>query len=89
LEISRCSVDLVFRSAARSRWTRKSRGPKNQVALPFLGPSFCLSWAAERLSMLRTELDFRILGYVLVPEHCHLLIWPGPPANPAQVMQKL
>jgi putative transposase len=27
------------------------------------------------LDDLRTELDFKILGYVLMPEHCHLLIW--------------
>jgi putative transposase len=38
---------------------------------------------------LRTELGFKIIGYVLMPEHCHLLIWPGPPANPSQIMQKL
>jgi REP element-mobilizing transposase RayT len=24
----------------------------------------------------RTELRFEIIGYVLMSEHCHLLIWP-------------
>ena len=31
----------------------KAADLKNRSALPFLGPSFCLSWAAARLSMLR------------------------------------
>ena len=29
------------------------------------------------LAELRAELGFRIVGYVLMPEHCHLLIWPS------------
>jgi putative transposase len=32
----------------------------------------------QTLDDLRTELGFRIAGYVLMPEHSHLLIWPGP-----------
>jgi putative transposase len=43
----------------------------------------------QTLGNLRTELGFKIIGYVLMPEHCHLLISPGPPANPSQIMQKL
>jgi putative transposase len=43
----------------------------------------------QTLHDLRTELGFKIVGYVLMPEHCHLLIWPGPLANPSQIMQKL
>jgi putative transposase len=43
----------------------------------------------QTLDDLRTELGFRIIGYVLMPEHCHLLLWPGPLANPSQIMQKL
>ncbi|MGH9397770.1 MAG: REP-associated tyrosine transposase [Terriglobia bacterium] len=43
----------------------------------------------QTLGALRAELDFRIIGYVLMPEHCHLLIWPGPLADPSQIMQKL
>ena len=41
------------------------------------------------LAELRAELGFRIVGYVLMPEHCHLLIWPSELANPSQIMQKL
>ena len=43
----------------------------------------------QTLDELRAELDFRIIGYVLMPEHCHLLVWPGPSANPSEIMQKL
>jgi REP-associated tyrosine transposase len=44
---------------------------------------------ALTLGELRAELDFRIIGYVLMPEHCHLLIWPGEVADPSQIMQRL
>ena len=42
----------------------------------------------QTLDDLRAELGFRIIGYVLMPEHSHLLIWPGSLANPSQIMQK-
>jgi putative transposase len=41
------------------------------------------------LADLRGELGFRIVGYVLMPEHCHLLLWPSDGANPTQIMQRL
>jgi hypothetical protein len=31
----------------------------------------------QALADLRAELGFWIIGYVLMPEHCHLLIWHG------------
>jgi REP element-mobilizing transposase RayT len=37
----------------------------------------------------RRELGFKIIGYVLMSEHFHALIWPTAQANPSQVMQKL
>ena len=40
LEFSRCSANLFFRSAARPRWTRKSRGPKKQVRATLPRPEF-------------------------------------------------
>ena len=43
----------------------------------------------QTLDDLLTELGFKIIGYVLMPEHCHLLIWPGALGNPSQIMQKL
>jgi REP element-mobilizing transposase RayT len=46
---------------------------------------------AQTLDDLRTELSFRIVGYVLIrqPTDSHLLIWPGSLPNPSQIMQKL
>jgi REP element-mobilizing transposase RayT len=41
------------------------------------------------LGELRRELGFKIVGYVLMPEHFHALIWPSEEANPSQMMQKL
>jgi putative transposase len=41
------------------------------------------------LGGLRAELGFRIVGYVLMPEHFHLLLWPSDSANPSQILQKL
>ncbi len=49
---------------------------------------FKLKLIATR-SDLRDELGFRIFGYVVMPEHCHLLIWPGGLADPSQITQKL
>ncbi|HEV2350592.1 MAG TPA: transposase [Terriglobia bacterium] len=37
----------------------------------------------------RSELGFKIVGYVLMPEHFHLLIWPSVEPNPSQIVQKL
>jgi len=45
-------------------------------------------WVAT-LGELREELNFRIIGYVLMPEHFHALLWPGAEANASQIMQKL
>jgi putative transposase len=41
------------------------------------------------LDQLRTELEFRLLGYVLMPEHFHLLIWPQQRANPSRSVASL
>jgi len=41
------------------------------------------------LDGLRAELGFRIVGYVLMPEHCDLLIWPSEGADPSKIMQSL
>ena len=42
----------------------------------------------KTLGELRSRLNFRILGYVLMPEHFHLLIWPSS-ANPSRIVQSL
>jgi REP element-mobilizing transposase RayT len=41
------------------------------------------------LGDLRRELGFKIIGYVLMAEHFHALIWPTARANPLQIMQKV
>jgi len=41
------------------------------------------------LGELRGELGFKIVGYVLMPEHFHALIWPAREADPSQIRQKL
>ncbi len=41
------------------------------------------------LNPLRVEQGFRILGWVLMPEHFHLPIWPSEAANPSQIVQSL
>jgi putative transposase len=41
------------------------------------------------LGQLRQELEFHIHGYVLMPEHFHLLIWPCRQANPSEFLQRL
>ena len=41
------------------------------------------------LAELRDELGFKIIGYVLMPEHFHLLIWPAQAANPSRIIQSL
>jgi putative transposase len=45
-------------------------------------------WVAT-LGDLRRELGFKIVGYVLMPEHFHALIWPTAQADPSQIVQKL
>jgi putative transposase len=41
------------------------------------------------LRELRSELEFKLVGYVLMPEHFHMLIWPSPMADPSRIMQSL
>jgi REP-associated tyrosine transposase len=41
------------------------------------------------LAELRAEFAFKIVGYVLMPEHFHLLIGPSPSANPSRLVQSL
>jgi REP element-mobilizing transposase RayT len=34
-------------------------------------------------------LGFKIIGYVLLPEHFHLLIWASTNPNPSKILQEL
>lgn len=39
------------------------------------------------LRKLRLELKFKLVGYVLMPEHFHMLIWPSEQVDPSRLMQ--
>ena len=41
------------------------------------------------LGQVRRALEFRLIGYVLMPEHFHLLLWPGRQADPSAILQSL
>ena len=43
----------------------------------------------EVLAQLRLEMHFRLVGWVLMPEHYHLLIHPDPAASTSRFMQEL
>jgi putative transposase len=43
----------------------------------------------KTLDELRTRLGFKIFGWVLMPEHFHLLIWPSESADPSRIVQSL
>ena len=54
----------------------------------FRSVSFCEAFI-RTLDHLRTKQEFRLLGYVLMPDHFHLLIWPSPMANPSKIIGSL
>ncbi|MBZ5538815.1 MAG: transposase [Acidobacteriia bacterium] len=43
----------------------------------------------DTLRALRLELQFKLIGYVLMPEHFHMMIWPSATVNPSRVMKSL
>ena len=43
----------------------------------------------ETLDQLRNEFDFRLVGYVLMPEHFHLLISPSKVHSPSKIVGSL
>src|SRR5262245_23874344 len=40
----------------------------------------------ETLDQLRSEFNFRLVGYVLMPEHFHLLVWPSKAHSPSRIV---
>lgn len=54
----------------------------------FLSPRFCGEFVGS-LQEVRGELDFRLLGWVLMPDHFHLLIWPEPAGATSKIVQQL
>ena len=43
----------------------------------------------EELNRVRDEMKFRLAGYVVMPEHVHLLMGESPQGTPSMVLQKL
>lgn len=44
---------------------------------------------ARSLGEVRDRLRFRLIGYVLMPEHFHLLLWPEAQHNPSDIVRSL
>jgi len=57
--------------------------------LPLLKTARSREIFLQELSRLRAELGFRIIGYVVMPEHVHLLINEPPGATPSIVLHRL
>ena len=43
----------------------------------------------QTLAQLRQQHNFRLLGWVLMPEHFHLLLWPSDESHPSRIVQSL
>ncbi len=45
----------------------------------FLSAERTCVWLAQAIDSARTRLDFHLWAYVFMPEHVHLIVWPGRP----------
>jgi putative transposase len=54
----------------------------------FSSPRFRREFARV-LAQVRAEFKFRLLGWVLMPEHFHLLVWPQPAESTSRIVQQL
>ena len=57
--------------------------------LPFLKTERARDAFVSELVALRDAVGFRLLGFVVMPEHVHLLISEPPEGTPSEVLQKL
>ncbi len=57
--------------------------------LPLLKTARARDVFAKELSEVRDEMGFRLVGYVVMPEHVHLLIGEPKEGTPSTVLQKL
>ena len=57
--------------------------------LPLLKTARARDVFAKELSKLRDEMGFQLVGYVVMPEHVHLLISEPKSGTPSAVLQKL
>jgi REP element-mobilizing transposase RayT len=57
--------------------------------LPLLNNACARDIFVTELGELRDEMGFQLVGYVVMPEHVHLLLSEPPRGTPSTVMQKL
>ena len=57
--------------------------------LPLLKSARARDIFVRELAKVRDELDFRLIGYVVMPEHVHLLVSEPQDGTPSTVLQKL
>src|SRR2546430_1138729 len=57
--------------------------------LPLLGTAYARNLFVEALAAIRARYDFLLVGYVVMPEHVHLLIGESPKGNPSVVLRVL
>jgi len=57
--------------------------------LPFLKSAHARDVFVQELARVRNEMNFRLLGYVVMPEHVHLLLGEPLQGTPSAVLQKL
>ena len=57
--------------------------------LPLLKTMRARNIFVKELGKVRDEMGFRLLGYVVMPEHVHLLMSEPPQGTPSTVLQKL
>ena len=57
--------------------------------LPLLKTARARDIFVRELARVRAEMGFRLLGYVVMPEHVHLLLSEPPRGTPSDVLQKL
>jgi putative transposase len=57
--------------------------------LPLLGTKHARNLFVHELEKVRNEMRFRLIGYVVMPEHVHLLMSEPVIGTPSKVLQKL
>ena len=57
--------------------------------LPFLGAKHARGVFVRELARVRAECGFRLIGYVVMPNHVHLLVSEPVKGTPSTVMQLL
>jgi len=57
--------------------------------LPLLGTKYARNAFVQELEKVRIEMGFRLIGYVVMPEHVHLFMSEPRIGTPSTVLQKL